>query len=257
MEKQTSSLEPIVVPRGYRTSLIYMDESGSATSGGGSFVVVAAKLRHNGQFDRAMKDIRDKHGFFQEFKFSQIRLSSLPAYLDLVDAIENSELKVAACVVDKATYNPFKDDKQPWEVHAAVATQVLVGCITKYELVSVLMDGISTPRGISLDDHVRSMVNKRLRCTAVITAACLDSRCTDGLQVADLLAGAVAFDRKTVPSAGIGTNPHKAKVVARLKLALGVTTFGDGKVTRVNIATYRRAAPRLIPLPVVSSSRAS
>lgn len=228
------------LPRSVRTSLIYMDESGSKASGSRFFVVAAAKLRNPGQMHRALQDVRDRTAFGSEFKFSDITRGALSAYYALIEAIEQTDLHLAACVVNKGTYDPFQDGSLPtWRVHADVAAQLLVGCINRGEIVSVLMDGISTPRDVALDDYVRDATNRRLRSMAVASVACLDSRAADGLQVADLLASAVAFDRRRAEGESGRVNSNKAKVAARLAAALGVTNFDDQRCERVNIQTFR------------------
>ena len=233
------------VPLGYPTSVIYMDESGSRASGSNFFVVAAAKVRNHGLFLRGVRDCRDRTGFGGEFKFSEITRGSLVAYYELIDHIENADLHVAACVVDRSVSNPFKYRKEEWRAHADVATQLLVGCINRRELVTVIADAITTPSGRSYEDTVRNNVNKRLGNTSVIGAACLDSRTSDGLQVADLLAGAVAFEYRRL--AGVSGKPHsnKAKVVNRLKAALGGVELVDTREGRVNVASFGAANRKL------------
>jgi hypothetical protein len=234
------SAEPFVeVPLGYPTSVIYIDESGSKASASGFFVMAAAKIRAHGKFLREIRDVRDLTGFNGEFKFSQITQGALPAYYSVTDKIEKSDLHVAACVVDTSVFDPFDSPKPSWRVHADVLSQLLCGCINRRELVGVLIDGISTPRGTSLEDLVKATVNKRLGSMSIISAACLDSRSSDGLQVADLVAGAIAFERRATGKA----HSPKGKVAGRLKAALGVSSFGDVRDGRVNIATFRDIRP--------------
>lgn len=238
--------QPIPIPLGYPSSVIYVDESGSKSSGGRFFVVAAVKVRKHGEFSRAVQDVRDMTAFGnKEFKFSDITRGALPAYYALADVLEDTDVHVAACVVDRQVHDPFQDDLPLWKVHALVTSQLLVGCINRRELVTVLLDGIATPRGIALEDEVRARVNRRLKNTSVVGAACLSSHACDGLQVADLVASAVAFERRL--AAGVSGKPasNKAKVVNRLKAALGGADLQDGRSARVNIATYR--APRKKP----------
>ena len=173
--------EPIHVPLGYPTTTIYVDESGSKASAGRFFVVAAVKVRDHGQFARAIQDVRDKTRFHHEFKFSEITHGALPAYYALADVLEATGVHVAACVVDREVHDAFADNRPLWQVHSDVTSQLLVGCINRRELVGVLLDGLSTPRGVSLEDDVRRRVNKRLKNTAIVTAACLDSRASDAI----------------------------------------------------------------------------
>ena len=254
---KAKALEVVEIPLGYPTSVLYIDESGSKASASGFFVVAAVKVRAHGRLMRAVQDVRDRRGFSKgEFKFSQITHGALPAYYDLVDTVENSDVHVAACVVDAKIYDPFAGTRPAWRVHAEVVSQLLCGCINRRELVGVLLDGISTPRGTSLEDLVKATVNKRLKGMSVSTAACLDSKSSDGLQIADLVAGAIAFERRQLASMTGKTETPKGKVAGRLKAALGASTFEDVRSNRVNIATFRdtrsTATTTVPPRPVGS-----
>lgn len=236
---RSTSTEAVTVPMRYPTSAIFMDESGSKATASRFFVIAAVKVREPGRLARAIRDVRDRNRFSGEFKFSEITKGTLTSYYDLIDQVQASDAHVAACVVNGDICNPFSGDKPRWLVHAEIAAQLLVGCINRRELVAVLMDGISTPRGCSLEDTVRGMVNKRLRATSVVSAVCLDSRSNDTLQVADLVAGSVAFERRRTAGESGRPNSNKAKVAARLAASFDCAGFPDGRAGRVNVATYR------------------
>jgi Protein of unknown function (DUF3800) len=228
------------VSPGYPTSIIYMDESGTA-SNDRFFVIGALKVRRHGQFARAVRHLRDQTGFHDEFRFNTITRARLPIYYGLADLISAAGgLHFAACVVDRQACDPFLQQSAKWKGHLDVAAQLLRGCINRREMVSVCMDVISTPPEVAIEDELRRAVNNRCKNLSVVTAACLDSRSSDGLQIVDVLAGALAFERRR--SAGLSGTPNsnKAKVVERVKLALG-SDLTDGRTATVNIATYRRA----------------
>ncbi len=171
----------------------------------------------------------------------------MPVYLDVIDRLAESDAHFAACVAAGGRASPFRPGTSMWRAHAAVAAQLLVGCINRRELVAVLMDVVSTPRGHALDDTVRRTVNRRLGRLAVVSAICLDSRSTDLLQVADLVAGAVLFEGRS--TAGIPARPGspKAHVAAYLGTRFGAPGLVDGGTSRVNIATFGRPrAPRAL-----------
>lgn len=133
----------------------------------------------------------------------------------------------------------------------ASAAKLLVGIINKRELTAVLIDQISTPKGCAFDDTVRDMVNVRMRATAVVAAACVDSACNDGVQLADLVAGAVAHhcgqsEHTSMPSS------HKGKIAARLAAAFDVPQLRDVRTSRVNIATLGSPAARRQSSPQAS-----
>jgi hypothetical protein len=123
-------------------------------------------------------------------------------------------------------------------------SELFAGMINRRELVSALIDEVSTPRDCALDDTVREKVNKRLGATGLVTAACIDSTCNDGVQLADPVAGAVAHRRG---SANLTASPssHKGKIAARPAAAFDVASFaGDVRNGRVNVATLGRPAAR-------------
>jgi hypothetical protein len=126
-------------------------------------------------------------------------------------------------------------------VHARITAKLLVGSLNSRELGGAVLDKRTTPAGSAFDDTVRAMVNQRLRSVGLVTAVCADSESTDGLQLADLVAGAVAHQRR----AGSSASSHKGRVAARLATAFGIDTFAnDQRTERVNILTHggRRAS---------------
>jgi hypothetical protein len=251
------TVDAVHVPPKYPTALIYVDESAVKASAGRFFVVGAVKVRRPGKLMRAVRDIRDRHDFRDEFKFNKISRGKFPIFCELIDVLEQSDAHIAACVVDRSQgVDPFTGNSAEWLVHARITAKLLVGILNRRELASVLLDEISTPKGCAFDDTVRDMVNRRMRATSMVTAACVDSACNDGVQLADLVAGAVAHQR----GQGNGTaNPtsHKGKVAARLAAAFGVSSFDDVRNDRVNVATLGVRGPRTPRRNAESSTWAS
>lgn len=240
----TAVPDSVHVPPDYPTALIFVDESAAKASAGRYFVVGAVKVRRPGQLLRGVREIRDRHDFREEFKFSKISRGKLPVFCELIDLLEQSDAHIAACVIDRTIGDsPFTKGTPQWLAHAKITAKLLVGIINRRELVSLLIDEISTPRGCAFDDAVRGMVNKRIGATAVVTAACVDSACNDGVQLADLVAGAVAHqrgqgNRTAKPSS------NKGKIAARLATAFQVNDFSDTRHGRVNVATLGVSSAR-------------
>lgn len=233
----TPSIEAVQVPLKYPTALIYVDESAVKASAGRFFVVGAVKARKPGLLMRAVRDIRDRHDFRDEFKFSKISRAKLPVFCEVIDVLEQSDAHIAACVVDRTKgADPFAGEDAQWLAHARVTAKLLVGIINRRELASVLLDEVSTPKGCAFDDTVRDMVNRRMRATSLVSAACVDSACNDGVQLADLVAGAVAHQRGQGNRTASPTS-HKGKAAARLAAAFGLNSFEDVRNDRVNVAT--------------------
>lgn len=254
----TPVAEAVHVPRMYPTALIYVDESAVKVSAGRFFVVGAVKVRKPGQLMRTVQDIRDRHGYFDEFKFSKISRGRFPVFCELIDVLEQSDARIGACIVDRTNAaDPFSGSEPQWVAHARITARLLIGMINRRELASALIDQVSTPRGCAFDDTVREMVNVRMRSTSLVTAACVDSACNDGVQLADLVAGAVAHQCGQ-SAATASPASHKGKIAARLAAAFGVPSLRDVRSNRVNVATLGLPAPRKRLLGVgESSTRAS
>jgi hypothetical protein len=235
--------EAVHVPPKYPTALIFVDESAVKVSAGRFFVIGAVKLRKPGQLLRSVQDIRDRHGYADEFKFSKITRARIPVFSELVDVLEQSDAHIAACIVDRDKTDPFASSDPQWMVHARVTAKLLVGIINKRELAAALLDQVSTPKGRAFDDTVRDMVNTRMRATSLVAATCVDSASNDGVQLADLVAGAVAHQCGQSALTAWPTS-HKAKIAARLAAAFGIPSLCDVRTDRVNIATLRAPAPR-------------
>lgn len=239
------ALSPVHVPPKYPTAMIFVDESATKVSAGRFFVVGAVKARKAGQLLRAVHDLRDRYGYWGELKFSKITRGRLPLFCELVDLLEQSDAHIAASIVDRNKGgDPFSASDPQWVAHARVTAKLLVGIINKRELAAALLDEVTTPRGCAFDDTVREMVNVRMKATSLVAATCADSACNDGLQLADLVAGAVAHQCGQSASTAKPSS-HKGKIAGRLAAAFGVPNLSDVHTDRVNIATLRGgSAPR-------------
>jgi len=239
------------IPLNYPTSLIYVDESGTATQGR-VFVVGALKVRRHGELSRATKDVRDRCEYSEEFRFNKIRRSTAHVYCELLETLREADVVFHASIVDRDVYDPTQGAKSSWEAHIAVTAPLLRASINRRELVSVSMDEFSTPPGVALEDELASRVNNHLGTKAIVTAAMLDSKCCDGLQLADLLTSAVALDYRARTRHGQAPSVYKRKVADHAKLVLGAADF-VGRTNRSNVVllqapkkTRRRSEERTV-----------
>ncbi len=246
--------EPVSVPLNYPTSTIFIDESGSAPTANKFFVVAGIKVRETGRLARSIRAVRDRTGYTSELKFSEITRATVPVYGELISALEASDAHIAACVVRGDVYNPFKQRKRAWQVHADVITQLLLGSINRRELVGVCLDAITTPPEWSLEDTVRVQTNRRLGSTAVVSAVCLDSKSNDLLQLADMVAGSILWERRRAAAGDKGPRSNKGRVALRLATAFESPGLADGHEGRVRIATYRKRPTARDRLRVVDRS---
>lgn len=243
-------LQPVHVPSKYPTSIVYIDESGTA-SNGRVFVAGAVKVRSHGQLFRTVRALRDRRNFRSEFRFNRIGQGNLDMYQDLVDLMIGGDTVFFATVVDRQVFDPAHGGKPRWRAHADVTAQLLSACINQRELVTATMDLIDTPEDVAMEDEVRRRVHQRLRSGSLVSAACHDSRSTDGLQLADLVAGAVAYERRRLNGGKESMTTPKGQLVEHLKRRLNVADLQDVHTRRLSILTLegpRRGRADVTPL---------
>lgn len=235
MNEHSAKTHAIDIPLGYPCSTFFVDESGSRASAGRFFVTAAIKTRRPGQLVREIAHIRDRHQNFDELKFTKVSEGRLPIFFDLVELLGESDARISAAVIDgDRSEAVYRSNEPTWKNHARVAAQLLCGSMNRRELTAAVIDEVSTPREIAYDDVVRGMVNRRLGSIALVSAVCADSRCTDALQLADLIAGAIAHARRQ-PHA---TRSHKSRVARRVCDVFGLDDLSrDQRTDRVNSVT--------------------
>lgn len=221
---------------------IFIDESDSKASRSRFFALGLVKVRDSGTLLRSIEEVRGRHGFRQEFKFSSITRDSLPAYLDVVEALGASDVRIGAYVFNKDVHDPFATRRQVWEVQSDCAARLVRGNANKGELLAVHLDMVTTPRGVSLAERVKERVNSSLKCMTVVSCLDLDSTSTPLLQMADLVASSIAYERRSwtgeSPEAPRSRTP-KGEVTGRLQRCFDLRSFEDVHEGRVNIKTAR------------------
>lgn len=232
---------PFTIPNHVPISSIFIDESGSKNSRGGFFVVGFVKSRDTTALMRSVADLRQKYRYFDEIKFSCIRTENLSFYFDLVEMLAASDVRVGGSVYSSRT--AFAESVPTWKAQAIMSRRLVVANVNKGELVNVFLDLVQTPRGESVAASVLQESNEKLRCRAVVAAYDMDSKAHDAIQLADVTAGAIHYERRTwegdtKEAPGSATTP-KARVAARFRRAFEVDSFADVRRGKVNILTMK------------------
>lgn len=219
------------LPSNVDVSSIYIDESGARNSRGGFFVVGFIKVREPYALARTIRHLRQKHQFFGEIHFAQIAKKQLSFYFDLVEELASSNVRVGGSVYD--SLHSFDDDLETWEQQALMAARLIRGNVNRGELVNVFLDLVQTPQGKSAAKTVKEKVNQKMGCRSVVEAYDIDSKSTDLVQLADVVASSINYERRH----GSDMTTPKAKVAARLRRALELDSFEDYQAGKVNILT--------------------
>lgn len=235
------------LPSRVRSASVWLDESGSPQTASRCFVIGALKTRHADDLARSLKAVRESHHHYtDELKFGRIKDSNYRIYGDVVDVLEASDARLGVLVVDGAIKNPFSKNHAKWETHADITSMLISGLAIRDEVLTVAMDIVNTPPQISMGSLVKRKVNGQLGRTCVVTALSLDSKSTDLLQAADLIAGAVFHQRFH----GGNAASEKMKVAKRLALAFGTESFAeDFDAPRIKVQTLGRPLQRRTGVP--------
>lgn len=226
------------LPRNVQTATLWIDESGSRGSRHEGLVIAGIKTRHPDDLLRSIHRVREKHGHCaDEFKFTRVDGSNEHRYRDLVDLLSDSDVQIHALVVDARIWNPFKGG-QHWSVQAAMLSRLVVSAINHFEVMSVYMDGITTPDNTSLGQLVKRKSNYEIGGGKVVSAVSLNSKTNDLLQLADLTAGAIRRARFEPES--MGDDP-KSRIALRLAAGFGAHSFEDQSQTRFRVKTAEPA----------------
>lgn len=176
--------------------------------------MAAIKVSDPGVLARDIRAVRDKHGFHKgEFKFWDTSRENIDVFEAAADAICASGASVNAIVIDRDSFDPFSQHKG-WNYQSKVTTVLLKECVKDgRELVSVLLDNYDTPPGKYLDERVKVVVNSNLRSKTVISVLCVDSKSSDCVQMADLVAGSIRFRRRQddLLKIGVSSKPDRYK----------------------------------------------
>jgi hypothetical protein len=147
--------------------------------------------------------------------------------LALIGLLLSWDLTFSCFVADRHVADPVARFGNTFRAYEKLATQLLLGSIQPFELCTVVADNYSAPNSWSFETTVRKECNRRLNRLAVPSVIQVDSGATEGLQLVDILVGAVAFWFKA--DTGIASHSsRKGLVAADLRNKLGVSGFNQG-----------------------------
>ena len=226
------------LPATHPTAVAFLDESGSI-SHDRFFSVGCLIVPEPSTVLRRIQKLRDVHHWYSEMKWVDVTETSYPLYRDVIEHVSRSDARYACFVADRDSADPVARFGDAWRAYEKLAAQLLIGAARPGELVSVLADNYSTPDDVVFEVDVRQEVNQRLGKLVLVSVCRLDSRSCDGLQLVDMLTGAITFEYRQ--AAGLaGSRSAKAKLAADLRRLYGVqSVLGGIKNSKLNIAVYR------------------
>ena len=196
-------------------------------------------MRQQALLAREIRQVRQKHHYHNEIKFSSIKTRDLPFYNELAELIAQSDVRLGGSIYNSTS--GFTSTKETWKQQADMARRLVVANINrKGELVNVFLDLVQTPRGQSVAEIVKHDAKRILRDRRVIEAYDMHSRSADLLQIADLVTSSIAYERKKANKPKVKPGKRvsaKARFSARLRRALELDSFDDTHHGKINILT--------------------
>jgi hypothetical protein len=228
--------------RDHPCATAFLDETGSISQDR-FFAVGLLKHEEASRLLRAVHKLRDQTHWYKEIKFSQLTATTLPLYRQFIDvALRSGPAQFFCFVADRSTADPVERFGSTWAAYSKLAEQLVVAALHPDELVTILADNYSTPDAILFEEELRESVNRRLRRLAVVAALRLDSRSSDGLQIADLLTSAIAFEFRAQAGLASSSSP-KAMLARHVRTSLGAETCVAGwRSDRHSVAIYHHGS---------------
>lgn len=217
----------------------FLDETGSIANDR-FFGIGLLKCSEPAVLTRRIRKLRDQAQWYKEIKWFDTTRGILPLYMRVVDACAESGAEFYCFIADRTSSDPIRRFGSPWTAYLKLAEQLVMASFHRDELMALLADDYSTPDAVTFEQDLRARVNRRLNRLGLVSVVRLDSRSSDGLQAADLLASAVAHEFRANVGLASHTSP-KGELSAYVRAVLGADSCLQGwRSNRHSIQVYGR-----------------
>lgn len=199
----TTSEEPQALP-GYKNYLVYCDESGQSGKKYYGFGSLWMPWERRGDFTGLVGKLREKHGYSREIKWSKVDSRNLAFYRDLVESFFQRKWLMFHCLVGRKGYidrafHPGGYD-EALRKHFAMLIRNKIRFFSEgdpQKAYHIVVDKLPSSYE-KADEAAHVIVNHTLQkdmgFTPIHNLVTRDSKTTAGIQVADVLLGAVVTE---------------------------------------------------------------
>lgn len=241
-----------------RSRFCFLDESGSLGDKNNPFFTIGIiRCSQPYYIQQKIKSLRDKKLFFDEMKFNKLSKLNFEFACDAVKIFLDTEsVFFSSYTLDKeGNYFRKTFGENPWEAYEKISIRLLNSNIHDNEILIVIADYITTPKGVKYEVNVKRLVNEEKKRLALAGVCRIDSKANDLLQLVDLFIGAVNYDLKLTTGLTLKGDTHKRRFTQHFKQCLGAKDFLSGfKNFRCNIFVDKDTQQRL-PLLLVNQSK--
>lgn len=224
------------LPRGHRTAHLFVDESGIARQ---SPILVLGALRFSsghGRLINQLTQFRQRTNWRAEMHFSEVKRPSAHLYREALRIALRSDLQFTCLVIDRTRPNPFfRPGGTPWKTHAQATIALLNRAIDANEVVSATIDDLSVPAQVNYEEYIRNAVNATCDRLAVATVCRMDSRACWGIQLADVLTGAVAHQYRQLIDPRVKASNVKGDLAAFVAEQFAVPSLVGARTARLRV----------------------
>ncbi|WP_433184885.1 DUF3800 domain-containing protein [Actinoallomurus sp. CA-150999] len=225
---------------GHPSAAAFIDESGSV-SNDRFFVLGCMKTWAAAELARKVRLYRDRAHFYQEIHFARMTAATRRHHMGMVDllvaALAEGTLSFSSCIVDREDFDVVAYCGGAYNAYEAVATRLLIDAVDGAELISVIADDYSSPKGVTFEENVQVAVNSTLGRLVIPSLIRMDSRASDLLQLADLLTSLVGFDYRADAGLASKVSP-KGRFVAEARKRLGCPTFVNASASGFRVRGF-------------------
>jgi len=196
----------------------------------------------HGRLVTELQQFRDRSEWRSECHFSDAKRLNAHCYREVVRIVAASDTRFTCLLVDRRQNDPF--DRQgalPWKVHAQLTISVLGRAISGNEIISATVDNLTMPGDVNYEGYVRSAVNRQRGRLAVATVCRMDSRACWGIQVADVLTGAVAHQYRQACDARVKAGTPKGSLAAFVAEQFNLDTLVGADSPRLRVIEHAPA----------------
>jgi Protein of unknown function (DUF3800) len=222
------------LPEDHPTATIYLDESG-VIKADRFFGIGCLRVDSESQMTQTLHRHRQVLEYREELHWSRfgkavaagtafdLAVAALDAFFELDD------VSFCCTLFDRQDKDVTRSYKDAWKAYEGLSCLALKMAIGQREVVSVLADHLDTPAHVRFENDVRSGVNREMGRLAITGVTRVHSHAVDGLQLADLLLGAVMFDFRQGGTRGaLDPTSQKGQLSTYLLDRCGIHSFRPG-----------------------------
>lgn len=136
--------------------------------------------------------------FFDEIKWSKVSRRDAAFYSELLALFMKHPNARFSCYIFRKTDLDLKKhfDGDLYRAYQSFAVMQICSNLRQTESAVIMMDDLSTPSSINLEQNIKTRVNKKKECRAVHGACRVYSSGMDLIQLNDLILGAIVYGLK-------------------------------------------------------------